>query len=491
MEDKLVTKDVFYALLNLYPILLHNILADEMLVIPDWPAFKNETIGIFNKIRSQPATGKVATYIPQLAKVNPDQMALSFCSVDGQRFVVGDSDQLFCCQSVSKTVSYLIALQEHGERLVHRFISHEPSGRNFNDLCLNSENIPHNPLINSGGIMSNSLIQTEAEQSARFEYILDFYKRLAGGKGVNRIGFSNSVFLSERATADRNFCIAYMMQEKKSFQYGRDTSSPPRQWNQHDLLRSLELYFMCCSIEMDVESGAILAATLALGGVCPVTGDQIFSPQHVKSCLSLMFSCGMYDFSGEWGFTIGIPAKSGVSGVIIAVVVGVGGFCFWSPRLDKNGNSSAGVEFFLQLTKHFSFHQFDKIPGMTGNDGKRDPCIKKRQMTESMAIKMNYAAAKGDVQGVYTLVAQGANVQEGDYDGRTPLHLAAAEGNLRTVKVLLTLGADPTCTDRWGGTALMDAIRENRTSVCFFCFCYMGCVYDLYYRLLALFLHWC
>ena len=138
------------------------------------------------------------------------RFGVSFCSVDGQLFSIGETSREFSVQSSSKPISYLMALSELGEEEVHRYVGREPSGRNFNDICLNPENIPHNPMVNSGAIMTCSLIRHGKEQSARFRDIMELWAKIAGTPKY--VSFSNSTYLSERATADRNFCLGYMMQ---------------------------------------------------------------------------------------------------------------------------------------------------------------------------------------------------------------------------------------------------------------------------------------
>ncbi len=181
----------------------------RQLVIPDWQSFVQILSDLFRD--TQPVSaGKVADYIPELALADAAWFGVSFCSIDGQLFSIGETNREFSVQSSSKPISYLMALSELGEEEVHRYVGREPSGRNFNDICLNPESIPHNPMVNSGAIMTCSLIRHSMEQSARFRSIMDLWSEISGrGKYVT---FSNSTYLSERATADRNFCLGYMMQ---------------------------------------------------------------------------------------------------------------------------------------------------------------------------------------------------------------------------------------------------------------------------------------
>ena len=324
-------------------------------VIPDFDGFSAEIRDIYESTRAQ-EEGAVATYIPQLARVPAHHYGVALCAVDGQRFAIGDTDVDFTAQSCSKPINYCIALEEHGEDAVHEIVGREPSGRGFNELTLNKENRPHNPMINAGAIATCSLIRRETTVADRFDFVMDTWRRLAGGA---KAGFSNAVYLSEKEKGDRNYALGYFMKEKRVFPEGTD------------LLQTLEFYFQCCSIETTCEKLAVIAATLANGGVCPLTGERVLRFGTVRDCLSLMYSCGMYDFSGEFAFTVGLPAKSGVSGALMVVVPNVLGFCTWSPRLDELGNSVRGLAFCKELVRRFNFHTYDDL--VNSLDTKRDP----------------------------------------------------------------------------------------------------------------------
>lgn len=309
----------------------------------DFQLFATSLTDAFEALKSN-QDGQVAQYIAPLAKVNPEHFALSLFCLDGQTLDLGDVTQPVCLQSVSKPINYCLALEALGEEQVHQHMGFEPSGQVFNELSLNHQGLPHNPMINAGGIMSCSLIQPQRLLSERFEYIQNTWQQLGSGSAP---GFNNTVYQAERLSADRNFALAYFMRENKAF-------TP-----QVDLLETLELYFQCCSIELNVSDLAVVAATLARGGRHPISDQRIFKPQTVRHCLSLMQSCGLYNFSGEFAFRIGLPAKSGVSGLLMVVLPGLGGLAIWSPRLDHYGNSVRAVALCQQLVKRFPLHIFD------------------------------------------------------------------------------------------------------------------------------------
>ena len=211
-------------------------------------------------------------------------------------------------QSCCKPINYGIALENHSEEYVHKYVGREPSGQSFNELLLNKNGNPHNPLINSGAIMTSSMLFEDKKLPDRFDKLIEIWSKLSGN--LYKIGFNNSVYLSEKNTADRNYALCHFMNEineNKPIGFPENT----------DINETLYLYFQSCSIEINTKILSIVAATLANGGINPFTGEKIFSPETVKNILSVMLTCGMYDYSGEFAFKIGIPAKSGVSGSIM------------------------------------------------------------------------------------------------------------------------------------------------------------------------------
>ena len=417
------------------------------LVIPDFPALCTDIQEIFD-LTAKNETGKVADYIPQLARVPAHHFGVAVCTIDGQRHSIGDTEVDFSVQSCTKPINYCIALEEHGEDVFHRTVGREPSGRGFNELTLNKDNKPHNPMINAGAIATCSLIRRQTAVADRFDHVMDQWAKLAGNQ---KAGFSNAVYLSERQTADRNFALGYFMREKGVFHESTN------------LVETLEFYFQCCSIESNCERMSVIAATLANGGVCPTTGERVLAPSTVRSCLSLMYSCGMYDFSGEFAFTIGLPSKSGVSGALMVVVPNTMGICIWSPRLDALGNSVRGIEFCKRLVERFNIHNYDNLVGSVGT--KKDPRRRPEDLRSEAVTALCWAASQGDLLGIQGLVARGLDLNVADYDGRTALHLAASEGQLHVVEALIARKISVNPRDRWGNTPLDDAFRGGHTAV--------------------------
>lgn len=385
--------------------------------------------------------GELADYIPQLAQVNPDQFGVSVCTVDSQRLNYGDYDVPFCIQSCMKPISYCIARESHSAESIQKHVSIEPSGMNFNDLSLNDDNIPHNPLINAGAIMISSLIGMNDDPSQRFTKVISKWQKLCGYEYDS--GYSNETFVSESKHADRNFCLGYLMKEKKAFPGHINKSS--------DKLNDvLEFYFQMCSIEATCKSLSVAAATLANRGVCPTTNERVFDENIVNETLAIMSSSGMYDYSGEFQFSFGIPAKSGVAGALLVVIPGVMGICTWSPRLDKIGNSCRGIEFCRRLCQKYSVHC---------NNILRDNDLTKRNFGELYdgwskdicGMKLIQAVKENDKNAVI-LYLSNETVNYCDYDNRTALHIAASDKNIPIINLLLEAGGNMDIKDVWGNS---------------------------------------
>jgi glutaminase len=220
-------------------------------------------------------------------------------------------------------------------------------------------------------------------------------------------------------------------------------------------------------MDADASTVAVAGATIANGGVCPLNGKRIFKQQTCRNILSLMYSARMYDYSGEWAFKIGIPAKSGVSGVIYAIIPDFGCITIYAPPLDSIGNSIRGVEFFKQLVKVFVFHSFDSVTKTSdGSVPRLNPRRQAKEDERADKIHSLYACAEGDLHELRRLLVAGVSYNTADYDGRTLLHLAASEGHYAIVKYLLKHPfIKSNEVDRWGSTPLDDAVRYNHKQI--------------------------
>ncbi|XP_052780097.1 glutaminase kidney isoform, mitochondrial-like isoform X1 [Mya arenaria] len=442
----LVDKDTFIDCVSDNIVVISKALTSQF-VIPEFKTFTDIIDTIYETCKDNDS-GLPAQYIPQLARVDPSHWGVSICTIDGQRYDLGETSTPFCMQSVVKPLNYALTLNDLSSEVVHQYVGQEPSGRSFNELTLDYQHKPHNPMINAGAIVTAGLLKKGLVIADRFDYAMDQFKRLSGQE---HIAFNNSVYLSERATADRNFALGYYMRENKCF--------PP----EADLVETLEFYFQLCSVEITAESGAVIAATLANGGICPTTGDRVLDSDAVRNTLSLMHSCGMYDYSGQFAFKVGLPAKSGVAGGVMLVVPNLMGIFTWSPPLDQWGNSSRGVQFCEELVGNFNFHNYDNL---RHTSRKYDPRGRAVESKAQDVVNLLFSAYNGDVTAMRRYALLGMDMSLADYDGRTALHLASAEGHEPIVRFLLEkCNVSSYLRDRWGFTPYHDAKRFKHDAV--------------------------
>jgi glutaminase len=285
--------------------------------------------------------GSVASYIPELSKADPAHFGISLATLDGHVYEVGDSNIPFTIQSMSKPFVFALALDTLGAARVESAIGVEPSGDPFNSIRLNAENHPFNPMVNAGAIACSGLIH-EAKGDGAFEYIREALGRFAG----RPLGVDEAVYASESATGDRNRAIAYLLRTNAVLRDRVDSV--------------LDVYFRQCAILVTARDAAVMAATLANRGVNPVTGEQVMTPYAISRTLSVMTSSGMYDFAGEWIYRVGIPAKSGVGGGILAALPARLGLGSYSPKLDGRGNSVRGIRVCEALSSHYDLHMLNR-----------------------------------------------------------------------------------------------------------------------------------
>ncbi|WP_437126479.1 glutaminase A [Nocardia mangyaensis] len=283
-------------------------------------------------------SGAPADYIPELAAVAPDSFGLCLATADGLVYEVGDTEIGFTIQSISKPFTYALALADRGLDGVAEHIDVEPSGEPFNEISLQPQTQrPSNPMINSGAITAASLI-TGRDTSEKFERVRRCYSRFAG----RELRMDESVYESEARTGYRNRAIGYMLRSVDIIDVDPDDA--------------VDRYFRQCSIEVTCHDLAMMAATLADNGVNPRTRERALSTSLTERVLSVMTTCGMYNAAGDWVTTVGLPAKSGVGGGIIAVLPGQLGIAVYSPRLDPQGNSVRGVSACRELSRRLELH---------------------------------------------------------------------------------------------------------------------------------------
>lgn len=284
--------------------------------------------------------GSPADYIPQLAAADPDRLALAVVGPRGKVRAAGDATTQFTIQSISKPFVLALALEAVGFDAVFSRVGAEPSGEPFNAISLEpGSGRPANPLINAGAIATTSLVPG-AGIDDRMSRIIDMLSAFAG----RRLELDEAVYRSESETGDRNRALAHLMRAQGVFRDPVETI--------------VDTYFRQCSLLVDVADLAVMAATLAFSGRNPVTGEQVVSERTARHVVSIMSSCGMYDFSGQWLLEVGVPAKSGVSGGLLAVASSQFGIGAFSPRLDAHGNTVRGRLIVEKLSDRFEMHVF-------------------------------------------------------------------------------------------------------------------------------------
>ncbi|MES2196237.1 MAG: glutaminase A [Pseudomonadota bacterium] len=286
-------------------------------------------------------SGALADYIPELQRANPAHFGIALVTIDGHVYEVGDSAVSFTIQSVSKAFVFALALEMAGEERVAAAIGVEPSGEAFNSIRLTSDNRPFNPMVNAGAIACSGLIH-QIDGTAAFERIREKLSQFAG----RDLGVDDAVHASEAITGHRNRAIAWLLRNYLVVQ--------------GDVDAVLDTYFRQCAVLVTARDLAVMAATLANRGINPVTGVQVITPHVVARTLSVMTSSGMYDYAGEWIYRVGIPAKSGVGGGIVAALPSQMGLGTFSPRLDSHGNSVRGLRVCEALSGRFDLHMLNR-----------------------------------------------------------------------------------------------------------------------------------
>lgn len=285
--------------------------------------------------------GELASYIPELAQVDPDRFAIATVTVNGESTLMGDHDHPFTIQSISKLLLYGLALETHGREAVLRRAGVAPTGDPFNAIELDEgRHRAPNPMVNSGAIAVTDMVEGNGLDE-RTDVVLSLFERYLG----RRPDVDRAVCSSEYSTGNRNRAIGYLLLNQGIVD--------------DRVEETLDLYFLQCSILITAADLALIGATIANNGVQPLSGERIVGPKVARDMLTVALTCGMYDYAGEWAYTVGIPAKGGVGGGIVGMIPDVGGVAAYSPRLDEHGNSVRGVRVFEELSREFDLHVFD------------------------------------------------------------------------------------------------------------------------------------
>jgi len=286
--------------------------------------------------------GENSQVYPALAKVPPDLFGICVVETNGIIHAAGDTDHEFSIMSVSKPFLFALICQLLGAEDARKKLGANATGFAFNSVAgiERTSDGRTNPMVNAGAIATADLINGR-DFPERLERLLRMFNRYCG----RDVYIDNGVFLSERATGHRNRAMGHLM-----LNFGMVSSR---------VEETLELYFQQCSVLVNSHDLAVMGATLANGGVNPITKERAIKSEHVKDLLASMLSCGMYDYAGEWAFRVGIPAKSGVAGGLVGVIPGQFGIGVFSPRLDSKGNTVRGIKVFQELSERFGLHVFE------------------------------------------------------------------------------------------------------------------------------------
>lgn len=294
--------------------------------------YNNILIKINNSLEKLKKQGEVASYIPELGKVDPNKFGVHITTIDNQHFSIGDSNEKFSIQSIAKVLSLTLAYKVSGEKIWKR-LGVEPSGTAFNSLIQLEYNngIPRNPLINAGAIViCDILVSYFTDPKTEF---LNFLRDISGNPSLD---FCARIAESEKQTGYRNVALINLM---KSFNNIKN-----------DIDVVMDFYYNLCSIEMTCKELSRTFLFLTTDGIDPISNKKIISESKSKRINAIMQLCGFYDEAGEFAFKVGLPGKSGVGGGIVAIHPNQYSIAVWSPRLNKKGNSKKGMKFLEQFT---------------------------------------------------------------------------------------------------------------------------------------------
>lgn len=298
---------------------------------------------LVEKNRGYGGEGKLASYIPALLEADPNNLGVCVVDLQGREYSAGDCDVKFTIQSISKVVTLILALRDNGRKNVFKKVNVEPTGMGFNSIVnleVTQSDRPYNPMINAGAIVTTSLIGGSTEEE-KLNKILEFLRKATNNDDIT---VNEEVYKSEKATGDRNRSLAYFMKSN-------DILSG-------DIEEILDLYFKQCSIEVTARDLARFGAVLANEGVTPWGDERLMSREVCRIVKTIMVTCGMYDASGEFAVHVGIPAKSGVGGGILATVPRRYGIGIFGPALDQKGNSMAGLKVIKDLSDELDLSIF-------------------------------------------------------------------------------------------------------------------------------------
>lgn len=298
---------------------------------------------LVEKNREYGKDGKLASYIPALLEANPNELGVCVVEMDGTQYYAGEFDKKFTIQSISKVISLILALKDNGRESVFKKVNVEPTGMGFNSI-VNLEVVdsdrPYNPMINAGAIVTTSLIYGNTVEE-KTNKIIEFLKKVTNN---NDISINEEVYQCEKATGNRNRALAYFMKSNGMLE--------------GEVEDTLDVYFRQCSIEVTARDLAMFGIVLANDGITPWGNERLMSREICRIVKTIMVTCGMYDASGKFALHVGVPAKSGVGGGVMATVPRRYGIGLYGPSLDEKGNSIAGLHILKDLSDELDLSIF-------------------------------------------------------------------------------------------------------------------------------------
>jgi glutaminase len=318
---------------------------------------------LYGRHAEEPTDGIAGVYQTGRGLIDPseageelDQFGICLVGVEGEVFAVGDFERPFPLHSISKVFTYGLALEDHGRDRVLERVGVKPSGDAFNALEFDEpNNRPHNPMVNAGALAATDLVKGD-DLAQRSDRIVDAQRRYAANHDLT---VDEEAYELELGTADRNRATGYLMRSEGMLE--------------GEVEDTVDLYLRQCSVGVTCRDLAAMGATLANGCVNPLSGERALRRERVRDVLTVMYTCGMYDFAGEWAYDVGVPAKSGVSGGIMAVIPGKMGIGVFSPGLDRYGNSVRGTRVCAEVSNRLGLHLFatdaeDSLLGRASGD---------------------------------------------------------------------------------------------------------------------------
>ena len=479
------------------------------LSMPMFDNFQRDVWEVFQVAKRLHNDGSIEPQIKRAVRPEEDAFGVAICTTDGQTVSFGLADTQVPLMETVKPLLYALGLKDVGRRALHQFVGNEPTAMDpsgFSLLTVTSRDtgpdasqgqarvgeikakveevkeesddayeseekngivnhpstsrrpnlIPFNPFVDSGALAICSVLgrahlprdqRTFGDRGGRFSHVLSHISEWAGAR---KIGFHNPLFLCLKSSSLKIQALSHYIKGMDCYPKGTMPTD-----NAH-------LYFQTCAIQTTPKDLAVIAATFANRGVCPTTGVRCLDKSALKETLSLMYNCGMNQFTGKWNFSVGIPASSGSSGMTFVVVPGVMGMAIYSPKVNKYNVSSQAHQFVELMTKRYRLSVFDRLVYRDlPLEALPEPRTTHTTQQTVLFFELCMNASKGNVEKVEKLLREGVDVNRADYDNRTALHIACSDGHAAVVSLLISEGADILAKDRWGQTPFDDAVRQG------------------------------